>query len=70
MAGAHDYVPWPHARWTAASTSLRDHTGPLRISRPPVWATAAAAPAVVPIGHPGLRMEPLARCKMGPAVAG
>jgi hypothetical protein len=44
-AGAHDYVPPTHLRWTVASASLRGHTGPLRVSQPPVRATAAA-PAV------------------------
>jgi hypothetical protein len=68
MAGAHDYVLRPCARWTAASVGLRGHIGPLCVSRPPVRATAAAA-ATVPAGRPGPRMEPLARRRLGPAVA-
>jgi hypothetical protein len=56
VAGAHDYVPWPRAHWTAASAGLRGHTGPLRVSRPPVRAIAATA---VPAGRPGPRLEPL-----------
>jgi hypothetical protein len=43
--------------------------GPLRVSRPPVRATAAAATAV-PAGRPDPRMEPLARRRLGPAVVG
>jgi hypothetical protein len=69
VAGAHDYIPRPCACWTAASAGLRGHTGPLRVSRPPIWDTAVAA-AVVPAGRPGPRMEPLARCRLGPTVAG
>jgi hypothetical protein len=69
MAGAHDYVPRPRARWTATSAGLCGHTGPLHVSRPPVQATAAAA-AVVPAGRPGTSMEPLPRRKLGPIVAG
>jgi hypothetical protein len=69
VAGAHDYVPWPRARWTAASVGLRGHIEPLRVSQPHVWVTAAAA-AAVPASRPGPRMEPLARGKLGPAVAG
>jgi hypothetical protein len=57
VAGAHDYVPRHRACWTAASTGLRGHTGPLRVSRPPVRATTAAA-AAVPAGRLGPRMEP------------
>jgi hypothetical protein len=34
VAGAHDYVPQPRARWTAASAGLRGHTEPLCVSRP------------------------------------
>jgi hypothetical protein len=67
VAGAHDYVPRPHARWTAASTGLRGHTGLLRVSRPPVRAIAVA---VVPAGRPGPRMEPLSRRRLGLAVVG
>jgi hypothetical protein len=67
VAGAHDYVPRPRARWTAAFAGLRGHTGPLRVSRPPVRATTTV---VVPAGRPGPRMEPLARRKLGLAVAG
>jgi hypothetical protein len=70
VAGAHDYVPRPCARWIAMSTGLCGHTGPLRISRPPVGATVAAAAAAVPAGHPGPRMEPVARRRLGPAIAG
>jgi hypothetical protein len=69
VAGAHDYVPRPRARWTAASAGLRGHTGPLRVSRPLVQVTAAAA-AVVPASLPGPRMEPLTWRQLGPAVAG
>jgi hypothetical protein len=58
VAGAHDYVPQPRARRTAASAGLHGHTGPLRVSRPPVRATAAATAAIVPAGHPDPRMEP------------
>jgi hypothetical protein len=68
VAGAHDYVPRPRARWTVASVGLCGHTRPLRISQSPVRATAAAA--AIPTGRPGPRMEPLARRKLGPAVAG
>jgi hypothetical protein len=67
VAGAHDYVPWPRARCTTVSASLRGHTGPLRISQPPVRAIAAAATAVL-AGHPDPRMEPLAQRKLGSAV--
>jgi hypothetical protein len=71
VAGAHDYVPRPRARWTAASAGIRVHTGPLRVSRPPVRAAAAAAAAVVvPASRPGPRMEPLSRCQLGLAVVG
>jgi hypothetical protein len=56
MAGGHDYVPQPRARWTAASAGLRGHTGPLRVSWPNVRATAATV--VVPAGRPSPRMEP------------
>jgi hypothetical protein len=70
VAGAHDYVPRPCARWIATSTGLRGHTRPLRISRPPVGATVAAAAATVPAGHPGPRMEPVAWRRLGPAIAG
>jgi hypothetical protein len=66
MAGAHDYVPRPLARWTAASAGIRSHTGPLRVSQPLVQATAAAAAILA--GRLGPRMEPLARCQLGPAV--
>jgi hypothetical protein len=69
MEGAHDYGPRPHARWIAASAGLRGHTGPLRVSRPPVQATAAAA-AAVPASIPGPRMEPLAQRQLGSAVVG
>jgi hypothetical protein len=69
VAGAHNYVPRPRARWTAASSGLRVHTEPLRVSRPPIQATAAAAGAV-PVGRPSPRMEPLARRRLGLAVAG
>jgi hypothetical protein len=41
-------------------------TGPLRVSRPPFRAAAAAA---VLASCPGPRMEPLARCQLGPTVA-
>jgi hypothetical protein len=68
VAGAHDYVPWPRARCTTVSAGLRGHTGPLRISQPPVRAIAAAA-TVVLAGRPDPRMEPLARRKLGLAVA-
>jgi hypothetical protein len=68
VTGPHDYVPRPCARWTATSAGLRDHTGPLCVSQPPVRATAVAATAV-PAGRPGPRMEPLARHKLRPAVA-
>jgi hypothetical protein len=68
VVGTHDYVPRPRAHWTAASAGLRGHTGPLRVSRPPIRATAATV--AVPVGHPGPRMEPLTRRKLGPAVAG
>jgi hypothetical protein len=71
VAGAHDYVPRPRTRWTAAFASLRGHTGPLRVSWPPVRATVAAvAAAVVLVSRPEPRMEPLAQCQLGPAVAG
>jgi hypothetical protein len=43
-------------------------TRPLRVSRPPVRATAAAT--AVPAGRPDPWMEPLARRKLGPTVAG
>jgi hypothetical protein len=69
VAGAHDYVPGPRARWTAASVGLRGHTGPLRVSRPPVRAAVITAD-VVPACCPGPRMEPLARRQLGSAVAG
>jgi hypothetical protein len=68
VVGAHDFVPWPRARWTAASVGLRGHTGPLRVSRPPVQATAAAA-AAIPGSHPSPRMEPLTQHKLGLAIA-
>jgi hypothetical protein len=68
VAGAHDYVPQPRVRWTAAFIGLRGHTGSLRVSRPPVWAITAAA--IVPAGRPDPRMEPLAQRKLGLAVAG
>jgi hypothetical protein len=58
VAGAHDYVPRPRARWTAASAGLRGHTGPLRVSRPPVQATTAIAAAAVPAGHPAPGWNP------------
>jgi hypothetical protein len=67
VAGAHDYAPRPHACWTAASAGLHGHTGPLRVSRPPVRATAVAA--TVPAGRTSPRMEPLARRRLRPAVA-
>jgi hypothetical protein len=70
VARAHEYVPRPRACWTAASAGLRSHTRPLRVSRPPVRATAAATTTVVPAGRPDPRMEPLARRRLGPAVAG
>jgi hypothetical protein len=70
VAGAHDYVPRPRARWTAASAGLHGHIEPLRVSRSLVRTTATAAAAVVPASHPGPRMEPLARRKLGPAIAG
>jgi hypothetical protein len=70
VTGAHDYVPRPRVHWTAASAGLRGHTEPLRVSEPLVWATAVAAAAIVPVGCLGPRMEPLARSKLGPAVAG
>jgi hypothetical protein len=70
VVGAHNYVPRSRARWTAASSGLRGHTGPLSVSRPPVQATAAAAAAAVPTSRPRPRMEPLARRQLGPAVAG
>jgi hypothetical protein len=70
VAGAHYYVPQPRARWTAAFVGLRGHTGPLRVSRPPVWATATTTGAAIPARCPGTRMQPLARCQLGPAVAG
>jgi hypothetical protein len=69
VAGAHDYVPRPHAHWTTTFIGLHGHIESLRVSRPPVWATAAAA-GVVPAGRPSVRMEPLARCMLGPVVAG
>jgi hypothetical protein len=59
--------PRPRARWIAASAGLRGHTGPLRVSWPPVRATATV---VVPAGRPGPSMEPLARRRLGPTVAG
>jgi hypothetical protein len=68
MAGAHDYLPWPCARWIVASVSLRGFIGPLRVSRPPIQATAAVA--TVPAGRPSPRMEPLAHRKLGLLVAG
>jgi hypothetical protein len=67
VTGAHDYVPRTRVRWTAAFAGLRGHTGPLRVSRPPVRATAAAA---VPASRLRPRMEPLARRQLGPVVAG
>jgi hypothetical protein len=70
VARAHEYVPQPRACWTAASAGLRSHTRPLRVSRPPVRATAAATTTVVPAGRPDPRMKPLARRRLGPAVAG
>jgi hypothetical protein len=69
VSGEHDYVPQPRECWTTASVGLCGHTGPLRISRPPVRATAAAATAV-PADCPGPRMEPLSQRRLGPAVAG
>jgi hypothetical protein len=66
MEGAHDYVPWPYARWTAASAGLRGCTEPLRISWTPIRATAATVLA----SHPGPRLEPLAQRQLRPAVAG
>jgi hypothetical protein len=68
VVGAHDYIPRPRAAWTAASAGLCGHTEPLRISRPPVWATVAVV--VVPTFCLGPRMAPLARRQLGPAVAG
>jgi hypothetical protein len=62
--------PGSCARWTAVSAGFRGHTRPQHVSRPPVRATAAAAAAAVPASRPGPRMEPLARCKLGPVVAG
>jgi hypothetical protein len=70
VVGAHDYVPRPRVRWTAASAGLRGHTGPICVSRPPVQAAAIAAADVVPASHPGPRMKPLAQQQLGPAVAG
>jgi hypothetical protein len=67
VAGAHDYVLRPCARWTVASAGLRGLTGPLRVSRSPVQATATTA--AVPAGHPSPRMEPLARHRLGAAIA-
>jgi hypothetical protein len=69
VAGAHDYVPRLRARWTAASIGLRGHTRSLRVSQPPIWATATATATVVPASRPGPRMEPLAQHELGPAVA-
>jgi hypothetical protein len=69
VVGAHDYVPRPCAHWTVASIGLRDRTGPLCVSQPPVQARVAAA-TTGPASYPGPRMEPLARCKLGPVVDG
>jgi hypothetical protein len=69
VEGAHDYVLRPHARWIAAFVGFRGHTGPLRVSRPPVQATTAAVAAVPASSHEP-RMEPLAQHQLGPAIAG
>jgi hypothetical protein len=47
-AGAHDYVPWPHARWTAASAGLYASPsllfGPQPPQQQPLYQQAAPAP--------------------------
>jgi hypothetical protein len=58
----HMTVPRPRTRWTAAFACLCGHTRPLRVSRPPVWTTAAAT--AISAGRPSPRMESLARRKL------